>query len=188
MDAVTDPDIEEIVFMKGSQIGWTSIIGNVVGYYVHQDPAPILVLQPTVNLAKSWSKDRLAPMLRDTPVLRGKLKDPRSRDSGNTILHKEFPGGHLTIIGANAPAELASRPIRVVLNDEVDRYPVSAGTEGDPQKLAEKRQETFWNRKRLKGSTPTIKGISAIERDYELSDKRRFFVPCVHCGESQLKY
>jgi phage terminase large subunit GpA-like protein len=147
MDAVGDPNIETVVIMSSAQIGKTEIINNVIGYHIQLDPAPILLLQPTLEMAEAWSKDRFAPMLRDTSVLHGLVKDPRSRDSGNTLLHKRFPGGHITMSGANSPASLASRPIRMVLCDEVDRYPVSAGTEGDPVNLAKKRSATFWNRK-----------------------------------------
>ena len=185
MDAVSDPLIEQIVVMKSAQVGWTEIIGNIVGFYVDQDPAPMLVMQPTLEMGEAWSKDRLAPMIRDTPCLTAKIADSRSRDSGNTILHKKFPGGQITIAGGNSPASLASRPIRVVLADEVDRYPQSAGAEGDPLSLAYKRTTTFWNRKRLAGSTPTIAGISRIEAAFELSDKRYFFVPCPSCGRRQ---
>ncbi|WP_229678206.1 phage terminase large subunit family protein [Caldovatus sediminis] len=185
MDAVSDPDVETVVVMKSAQIGWTEILNNVVGYHIHQDPAPLLVVQPTVEMGESWSKDRLAPMLRDSPALRGRVADPRSRDGANTLLHKMFPGGHLTIAGANSPASLASRPIRVVLFDEVDRYPASAGTEGDPITLGRKRTATFWNRKVLMGSTPTIAGVSRIEAAWEQSDRRRYWVPCPHCGERQ---
>src|SRR4029077_6512923 len=136
MDALSAPAILRIVVAKASQIGATeAIINNVLGYYMHQDPAPILVIQPTLELAESWSKDRLAMMLRDTPVLSGRVRDPTSRDSGNTIRSKTFPGGRLTVIGGNSPAGLSARPIRVVLGDEVDRWPVSAGTEGDPLAL-----------------------------------------------------
>lgn len=181
MDAVNDPLVREIVVMKSAQIGWTEILGNVVGFHIDRDPAPILLIQPTLEMAEAWSKDRLAPMVRDTPALRGKIQDARSRDSGNTMLHKRYPGGHITVAGANSPAGLASRPIRIVLCDEVDRYPLSAGTEGDPISLARKRSTTFWNRKILMGSTPTVKGESRIERAFEASDKRYFFVPCPHC-------
>lgn len=186
MDAVSDPAISQIVVMKSAQVGWTEIIGNIVGYYVDQDPAPMLVLQPTLEMGEAWSKDRLAPMVRDTPCLTAKIADAKARDSGNTILHKKFSGGHITIAGGNSPASLASRPIRVVLADEVDRYPMSAGAEGDPLSLAYKRTTTFWNRKRLAGSTPTIAGVSRIEAEFELSDKRRFFVPCPSCGHRQV--
>lgn len=185
MDAFNEPLVEEIVVQKGTQVGWTAVIGNVVGYLVDREPCPILTVMPTEKVAEEWSKHRLEPMLRDTPRLRGKIRDRRSRDSRNTIYSKSFPGGRLAIIGANAPSNLASRPIRVVLCDETDRYPLSAGEEGDPMTLAAKRQETFWNRKTLKGSSPTIKGKSVIERDYLRSDRRRFYVPCPHCHEEQ---
>lgn len=185
MDALGDPSVEAVVIMSSAQIGKTEIINNVIGYHIHLDPAPILLLQPTLEMAEAWSKDRFAPMLRDTDSLRGLVKDPRTRDSGNTLLHKRFPGGHITMAGANSPASLASRPIRLVLCDEVDRYPVSAGTEGDPVSLAKKRSTTFWNRKLLLTSTPTIKGASRIEAAFLQSDQRRFHVPCLHCGEMQ---
>ena len=152
---------------------------------MHHDPAPCLILQPTIEMAETWSKDRLAPMLRDTPALRGRVADPRARDSGNTLLHKSFAGGHVTMAGANSPASLASRPIRLLFCDEVDRYPASAGTEGDPVALARKRTGTFWNRKIVEISSPTIVGTSRIAAAYEESDRRRFHVPCPHCGVFQ---
>lgn len=185
MDAVSDPDVEAVVVIKSAQVGWTEVINNVAGFHIAQDPAPMLVVQPTLEMGQAWSKDRLAPMLRDTPQLRGLVSDPKSRDGDNTLLHKVFPGGHLTIAGANSAAGLASRPIRIVLFDEVDRYPSSAGTEGDPITLGRKRTATFWNRKVLMGSTPTIAGASRIELAYQQSDQRRYFVPCPHCGEAQ---
>lgn len=185
MDAGSDPAILDIVVMTSSQVGKTEILNNQVAYYIDQDPAPILVVQPTLELSEAWSKDRLAPMLRDSPKLRGTVKDPRSRDSGNTLKHKVFPGGHITMAGANSAAGLSSRPIRVVLADEIDRYPASAGTEGDPVTLARKRSTTFWNRKTILFSTPTIKGASRIESGWLDSDQRRFFVPCPHCGHEQ---
>lgn len=183
MDAVSDPTVQEVVVMSSAQVGKTLILKAILGYHIHQDPAPILLLQPTLEMAETFSKDRLAPMVRDTPALRGRIADPKSRDSGNTLLHKVFPGGHITLAGANSPASLASRPIRIVLCDEVDRYPASAGTEGDPVNLAKKRTTTFWNRKTALVSTPTIKGASRIELAFEQSDQRRFLLPCPHCGE-----
>jgi phage terminase large subunit GpA-like protein len=185
MDAVNDPTVSRIVVVKGSQVGYTECLGNIVGFYVDQDPASILVVQPTLEMAEAWSKDRLSPMIRDTPVLAGKVSSPLTRDSGNTLRQKVFPSGRLTIVGANSPAGLASRPIRIVLADEIDRYPVSAGTEGDPLALASKRQGTFWNRKTLVGSTPTLKDTSVIWREWEASDMRRYYVPCHACGHAQ---
>lgn len=185
MDAVSDPAVKEIWVQKSAQVGWTEILNNVIGFHVDQDPAPMLLVQPTLEMAEAWSKDRLAPMIRDTPALHGKIADAKARDSGNTLLHKSFAGGRLTIAGANSPAGLASRPIRIVLFDEVDRFPTSAGTEGDPVSLGIKRARTFWNRKVLAGSTPTVKGSSRIEIGFEQSDQRYYFVPCPHCGEFQ---
>lgn len=185
MDAINDARCEEVIIMSSAQVGKTELILNIIGYYIDYDPSPILVLQPTREMAETFSKDRLAPMLRDTPALKGKVKDARSRDSGNTILHKTFPGGHITMVGANSAAGLASRPIKVVLMDEVDRYPASAGTEGDPIKLAEKRTTTFWNRKKIKVSTPTIKGRSPIEKEFLISSMEEWNVPCPCCGKYQ---
>ena len=124
-------------------------------------------------------------MIRSTPVLRKLFPSPRARDSGNTLLNKEFPGGVLVLAGANAPAGLASMPIRVLMPDEVDRYPESAGTEGDPVDLAMRRTSTFWNKKHILASTPGIKNLSRIEKAYEESDRRKYFVPCPHCGTMQ---
>lgn len=185
MDAACDPRVREIVVMKSAQVGWTEIVNNTIGYHIDQDPAPVLLLQPTLEMAEAWSKDRLAPMIRDTPCLTRRIADPKARDSGNTLLHKRFAGGHLTVVGANSPAGLASRPIRVLLFDEVDRFPVSAGTEGDPIDLARRRTATFRNRKILMGSTPTVKGASRIEAAFGESDQRYFFVPCPHCETFQ---
>lgn len=185
MDSVSDPRVEMIVVMSSAQVGKTEIINNIVGYYIQQDPAPMLVVQPTEKMAESWSMDRLSPMIRDTETLRELVKDPRSRESGNKILYKRFPGGHITIAGSNSPSSLASRPVRIVLCDEVDRYPPSAGSEGDPVNLAKKRATTFWNRKIILTSTPTIKDFSRIELAYSQSDQRRYYVPCNACGEYQ---
>lgn len=185
MDAANDPAVNTIVLMFGSQTGKTSIEENLVGFHIEQDPSPILFVMPTLEMASAFSKDRLSPMVRDTPALHGKIGEARTRDADNTLLHKGFPGGHITIAGANSPASLASRPIRIVIADEVDRYPPSAGAEGDPVSLAVKRTATFWNRLVVLSGTPTVKGFSRIEDAYEESDKRRYWVPCPECGHVQ---
>ena len=132
MDAFNDPVIHTVVGMFASQTGKTEAgIDNPVGYYIDQDPCPILVTQPTLEIAKAWSKDRLAPMLRDTPCLE-KQVGYKTRISESTILHRVFHGGHITVAGANSAASLVGRPIRILLMDEIDRYPFSAGAEGDP--------------------------------------------------------
>lgn len=186
MDAISDPTVRTVVFMKSAQVGATEILCNTVGYYMDQDPAPILVVQPNLDMAKAWSTDRLKPMLQESRTLRGKVAESGRRHSGDAMLHKEFPGGHLTIVGANSAAGLASRPIRVVLLDEVDRYPDSAGDEGDPVNLAVKRTQTFHTAKVVLTSTPTIKGLSRIEAAWHESDQRRYLVPCPHCGGEQI--
>jgi phage terminase large subunit GpA-like protein len=184
-DAITDSANETVVMMMCAQSGKTQIQMNAMGYFTHWEPSPILVVQASLGEAEKFSKNRISKMIKVTPVLRRIYPSPRARDSGNTLLNKEFPGGVLILAGANAPAGLASMPIRVLIPDEVDRYDESAGTEGDPVDLATKRTTTFWNRKILPASTPGIKHLSRIEKAYESSDKRKFFVPCPHCGEMQ---
>jgi phage terminase large subunit GpA-like protein len=185
MDAIFRPGTEKIVVMSSAQVGKTELLLNVIGYCVDQDPSSVMLLEPTVDMAETVSKDRIAPMVRDTPCLAGKIRDAKSRDSGNTILHKQFPGGYLVVSGANSAASLSSRPIRILLADEVDRYPLSAGTEGDPLGLAEKRTLTYWNRKLVYVSTPTIRGISRIEKEYEASTKETWQYACPGCGMFQ---
>ena len=186
MNAINDPNITSIVFMTSAQIGKTEIVNCIVGYFIDFDPCPLLVLQPTLEMGQAWSKDRLSPMIRDTPCLKNKVSDQKAKKTGNTLLHKTFTGGHITIAGANSPAGLASRPIRIVLCDEVDRYPARAGTEGDPVNLAKKRTATFWNRKIILTSTPTIKDASRIETAFLQSDQRFYYVPCPDCDEFQI--
>lgn len=188
LDACADPELERVVCMKSAQVGWTEALLNVIGYTIDQDPGPTLLLQPTGDAVKMFSKERLTPMLRDTPRLRGKVKASGRRDSENTLQTKIFPGGYLAMVGSNSAVGLRSRPIRRVLADEVDGYGVSAKSaskEGDPLSLAIKRTQNFWNRKICEGSTPTVKGASRIEADFALTDQRHYHVPCPHCGYYQ---
>lgn len=184
MDAIGDPHVRRVVIMSAAQIGKTAMLMNVLGYYMHYYPAPIMVMEPTIDMGQALSKDFLAPMIRDMPVLSA-LVDTKSRYSGNTILKKNFPGGHVTIVGANSPVGLRMRPIKVLLADEVDGYPESAGTEGDPLLLAQKRQTTFWDKKTVVVSTPTIKGHSRIETEFLSSTMEEWTVPCPGCGQYQ---
>ena len=187
MDACSDPTVERVVVMKSAQVGYTEgILNNTIGYYIDQDPATILAVQPTDEEAEKYSKEKLAPMLHDTPVLGAKVQESRSRNTGTTILAKSFAGGHLGITGATSPRGLRSRSRRILLFDEVDGYPESAGAEGDPIMLGEKRTMTYWNRKIIIGSTPTVKGASRIEKAYAESDGRKYHVPCPHCGKLQV--
>ena len=185
MDAIGDVHIRKVVAMMCAQAGKTEgLILNTVGFYMSYYPAPIMIVQPTVNLGESFSKDRLATMIRDTPILRG-LVDNKSRYSGNTITKKNFPGGQLTIIGANSPTDLRGRPIKVLLADEVDAYKASAGKEGDPIMLAEERQTTYWDHKTVLVSTPTTKASSRILDEFNASTQEECNIPCPNCGKYQ---
>lgn len=185
MDAITDISIQKVVIMSGAQIGKTdAFILNPIGYFMHYDPAPIIVMQPTITMAEGFSKEKLSNMIRSTPVLRERVNE-KSRNSGNTILQKLFPGGSVTIVGANSPSSLRMRSIRILLADEIDAYPPTAGKEGDPLLLAGKRLATFWNKKEINVSTPTNKSTSRIAVEYEHSTQEEWHVPCPACGELQ---
>lgn len=186
MDALSaSSPAQRIVFVKGAQLGGTEAGANWIGYVVDQAPGPMLSVAPTVEMAKRYSKQRLAPMIEESPALRSKVKDARSRDSGNTVLAKEFPGGVLVMTGANSAVGLRSMPARYLFLDEVDGYPGDVEGEGDPVALAEARTRTFQRRKIFMVSTPTLAGRSRIDREFGKSDQRRFFVPCPHCEHYQ---
>lgn len=191
MDMVGSPGVRSVTLMTSAQVGKSTCIENIIGNFIDVDPCPILHVSPTLESMKMFSKERLAPMIRDTPVLRKKVKEARTRDSGNTLASKKFPGGHIAMVGSNSPAGLASRPIRVLVADEVDRFERSAGTEGDPLSLAIKRTTTFWNRILFFVSTPgnkynaQTKTGSRIEKEFLDGDQRYFHVPCHECGEEQ---
>ena len=187
MDCLSDRRTQVVTLMFPSQSGKTEVVLNAVGRFAHIDPSPMLILQPSERpMAEAFSKDRLAPMIRDSPVLKEVFAPAKSRDSQNTILHKTFRGGHVTLVGANSASGLASRPIRFTAADEIDRYPVSAGQEGDPLALAEKRTTTFAHRKKkLRTSTPTELGLSRIHESYLEGDQRVWEWPCPECDEFQ---
>ena len=183
MACFTDPRVNRISMVSASQIGKSEAILNMIAYCIDQDPGSILFVQPTLDDAKKFSRLRVAPMIRDCPKLRKKVAEVKARASGNTMLQKEFPGGMLTITGANSPSALASTPARYIFGDERDRWPRSAGSEGDPWKLAEARQATFYNRKAVEVSTPTVKGRSNIEEAFRLGTQERWLTKCPECGE-----
>jgi phage terminase large subunit GpA-like protein len=186
MDTISSGRYTDITVIAPSQSAKSELcILNPIGYYTAQEPSSILVIQPNVKpMAEAFSKERIAPMFRDSPRLRDKLKDPRSRDSNNTVLTKNFPGGNLAIVGANSPAGLATRPVRVVLCDELDRWDDSAGTEGDQLGLAGARQKWYGSRKRMvKVSSPGNEGESRIEKEHAKADHAFVYAPCPHCAE-----
>ena len=188
MLATTERGTHTVTVMCSTQLLKTELLINVCGYFIHQDPSSILFVQPSQGAAEDFSKERFGPTVAVTPALRALVRTPRSRASENTIAHKDYPGGSLDFVGANSPTDLASRPRRVILADEIDKYPPSAGAEGDPLKLAEERASTYLdvNRGKLvRTCSPTVKGTSRIGREYEASDQRKCFVACPHCGHDQ---
>ncbi|MFL1502116.1 MULTISPECIES: phage terminase large subunit family protein [unclassified Pseudomonas] len=188
MDAITDPTVEMVTVQKSARVGYTKILDHVAGYYIHQDPSPILVVQPRVEDAEDYSVTEIEPMLRDTPVLAEIVGDPKKKDARQKINKRIFRNGaSISFVGANSPGGFRRITARIVKFDEVDGYPVmGAGKEGDQIKLGIKRTESFWNRKIILGSTPTVKGESRIEKSYANSDQRKYYVPCPHCGEYQV--
>lgn len=185
MDAAGEENpCEKVVFIKGAQVGGTEAINNMLGAAIDQRPCPMMMVLPTVDLAEYWSKNRLTPMIESTPALRDKI-DLSTRKGGNTILSKKFPGGQLRIVGANSPVGLRSAPCQFIWMDEVDGFPLDAGGEGCPIKLAEARARTFPNKKIVMVSTPTVDETSRIKREFEQSNQQYYYVPCPHCGHYQ---
>ena len=177
--------IQRVVMMFAAQTGKTEAGSNWLGYVIDHAPGPMLCVQPTVEMAKRLSKQRLESMITDTPCLAAKIAPARARDSGNTMFSKEFSGGIMLLTGANSATGLRSAPCRYLFADEVDAFPSDVDGEGDPVALAERRTTTFARRKILLTSTPTVKDFSRIEAEYLRSDQRRFYVPCPNCGGMQ---
>lgn len=183
MDAFNDPRVEQIAVVAMSQSAKSECELNMIGYIMDQDPASTMYIQPNLDDARKFSRLRIAPMIRDCPKLRKKVADVKSRDSSNTTLQKSFPGGMLTIVGSQSASALASTPVRYVIGDELDRWALSAGSEGDPWSLATARTTTFYNKKRVAVSSPTIKGFSKIEKLFLEGTQERWNSLCPHCGE-----
>ena len=186
MDAISNSEVPRIAIQKASQMGITDCLLNAIGYLIDQDPCPILMVQPTIELSECFSTDRFRPMIRDTPRLHGLVAEPRARDSQNTLRRTSFKGGFLALGGANSAASLSGRSVRVVFLDEADRYPLSAGTEGNPVALAIARTTAFWNRKVVIASSPSIRGTSHIEREMEHSTQEHWYLPCPGCDFMQI--
>jgi phage terminase large subunit GpA-like protein len=187
MDAVTAAGVEDVSVMSSAQIGKTEIMLCIAGYYMDYEPVPQMAVTPTLEMARAFSRNRLARMIDDTACLRGKVSGAGAeRKTGNSILHKEYPGGEYTGAGANSPASLSGHPKAVVQCDDIDRFKMTK--EGDPLQLAFKRTTSFTKKKRIAFSTPTIKGQSKIEDRWERSNKTYFEIPCpnTECGHWQV--
>jgi phage terminase large subunit GpA-like protein len=182
MDALVQPGVEKIIIVAGAQTGKTAVMLNMILFIIDVDPGPILYVQPTKDTVKDFSTRRIAPMITQCRQVAGKVAEAKSRDSSNTLFMKTFPGGSLALTGANSPAELASRPIRWLFLDETDRFPDSAGTEGDPKALAEARTTTFYNKKIVECSTPTDEN-SPIEEEYSKGTQEEWQKECPGCGK-----
>lgn len=182
MDALNDRHVETIVFCKGSQIGGTEAIYNMLGFAIDQDPAPAMIVMPTLDLARSISGSRIQPMIENSPALRARI--PRDRDDFS-LQEMKFPGMVLNLSGANSPASLASRPVRFLFLDEVDKFPMFTGKEADPISLATERQKTFWNKKTVILSTPTTEDGHVWKSLEQCDEIKDFHVPCPLCGELQ---
>ncbi|MGG7049068.1 MULTISPECIES: phage terminase large subunit family protein [unclassified Campylobacter] len=180
MDEISNTRRSKVVLLFASQLGKSEMINNAIGYFIHQEPSTILFMLPNENDAEDYSKRRLTPMIRDCEVLKELIN---ANDANNTILIKNFSGGNLALVGSNSVSKLASKPIKILLIDEADRCENTK--EGSAIKLAEKRTVTFSQRKIVISSTPTLKDSSQILSEFELSDKRYFFIKCPHCGYSQ---
>lgn len=177
MDEFNNYETEEIIFCKPTQVGGTEALQNMIGYIVMQDPSPTMIIYPTDVLAKSISENRLQPALKATPEIRERF------DENSPLLELQFEGMYLSLAGSNSPSGLASKPIRFLMMDEVDKYPGASNREADPLKLARERTKTFHDRKIYITSTPTIK-TGHIWREKENADiEKHYFVPCPHCGE-----
>lgn len=186
MDRIGRPATRAVVYIGCSQGGGkTEILLNASGYFVVVDPAPQIFVTDTIKKAEDTSKERWSKMVSDTPSLRALVAGPKSRTSGNTILHKSYPGGALDFVGANAPGDLASRPKRVLLVDEVDRFGESAGTEGDPLSIVQQRLSSYWNSVEIYATSPGRPRINASWALWKKTDQAEWLVPCPDCAHWQ---
>jgi len=182
-NAFKDPKVKRIAIGASAQVAKTTLMMAMLGYIIDIDPGPVLWIMPTDSFAEDFSKRRLDPFIRDTQPLKKKVSDNKSRSSSNTIKKKKYPGGMLTLAGANSPSNLAGIPARYVFGDEVDRWTKNAGGEGDPTQLLEARTATFHNSKMVQVSTPTIKGTSTIEKSFFVGTQEYWEMECPECKE-----
>jgi len=176
-----------VVLMFGSQLGKTEVVLNWLGAIIHLWPAPTLLVQPTLDMAKRLNRQRLEPLLRETPALSELIAPARARDSGNTMFLKEFRGGLFVLTGANSGSGLQSMPAAYLLADEVSSYPFEADDKGDPLENAEARTSTFPMGKVLITSTPGTRGMCRITHEFETrSDRRQLALKMPCCGAHEV--
>jgi phage terminase large subunit GpA-like protein len=183
LDVMCDEIHQDVVFNKPAQVGFTEAVNQAVGCWMHHDPSGIIVIQPNDSMAKSWMKERIDPMLAESPTLRGIVRSENGRrTSDDTMQRKMFRNGWLVTVGANAPSGLRSRPARRAVGDERSGWTLDARNQGDPWDLVGERTATFWNAKRVQGSTPGERGTCPITEALAKSDRRRYHVACPACG------
>ncbi len=181
MDSFTDVEVEEIIFCKCTQVGGSEAGNNMLGYIIAQDPGPTLVVYPNDDLSEFTSSKRLQPMIELSPVLKEKFMKNESK-----LQELNFTSMYIALTGANSAADLASRPVRYVIFDEIDKYPTNTGKEADPISLGTERTKTFANNKKIfKTSTPTLKRGPIWQEWLNADSQYKYFVPCPHCGEYQ---
>jgi len=186
MDCFNNPEILEVVFQKSTQVGASEMLNNIIGFCIDVDPSAILMVRPTSDNAKDYGRKTISPMINNCPPLKAKVREAKSREGGNTLKHKEYPGGYLKLAGANSGADLRSDGVPRVLLDEVDGYPLDVDGEGDPVQIVKRRMDSYAGCKLFMMSTPAkATGTSRIETAYLLSDMRRYYVPCPLCGFMQ---
>lgn len=188
LDAVYDKNVVEVVGMKSAQVAWTDgVMNNTIGYNIHLNPVPMMILFPKSEDGKGYSKKKLKPMIEVTPVLRERVNISSSRGQDNTTMYKEFDGGYLQLVGSNSTGNVKSDPVPHVYVEEPDDCNTNVGDQGDSISLIRERMKTFdSNRKMIFGGTPKVKGLSRVESSYRKSDRRKFYIPCHECGESHV--
>lgn len=180
MDAFNDDSIDDITFCAGTQLGKTSAEQNMIAYAIAQDPGPMLIVYPTKDLAKYTSEKRLQPLINLCPELTKHYRDRESKD-----LELTFDTMYIALVGANSASGLSSRPVRYVIFDEIDKFPKWTGTEAGPLELATERTKTFYNKKIVKVSTPTLKEGNIWQGWVTADAQYKYYVPCPHCGTYQ---
>jgi phage terminase large subunit GpA-like protein len=180
-----DSPYEKVVVRKGAQLGFTTAAVALIGYHIHIDPAPILFAQPDIGAVKKFSKKKLEPTIRETEVMRNRVAPPKSRDSSNTTLQKDFPGGSVSLTGAKSAQGLSGDTVRIAIADEVARYVSDVQGQGDPVEMIEARTSTYHNSMTFLLSTPEEEEDCLITREFEPTGQEMYFVPCPHCGHKQ---
>jgi phage terminase large subunit GpA-like protein len=187
LDAFDNDQIHEISCYKSSRFGWTSILSMAMGYFIHQDPSPIVIVQPRDKDVQEWSKETVQPVIDQIPELSNLVVKRKPGVAGNSNDYKEYPGGPLRLRASNSPDGFRRYSARVAMLDEVDGYPLNVGVDGDLVSLIYSRVQDAWNMVIALGSTPTEADISRIKRAVDESSLGYPFLTCPHCGDHHIR-